>query len=434
MIVVKWIIIKYKLTEPLKPAQNFYDWHNLASLKIMELVAGYPYWLIKNGLLYQYPKLLENTRTRVAIIGGGISGALTAYYLIKAGIECMVVDSRTIGLGSTCASTSLLQYELDIPLHKLKKIVGNYRAVRSYQLCGEAVDKLINLMGNIGFKDFTKRQSLYFSLRRKQKNFMKDELMARKEAGFAVELLSAEELKRHYNLKASYGILSEKGASNDAYALIHEIFQHCIQNGLKVFDRTKIKSIDYKKEKAILKTEEGCLITADYIVNATGYEVINFINKKIVNLDCTYAIISESQAEKNELWKNGAMMWNTDDPYLYLCPADQNRVMIGGRDESFINVKTMHRYLDKKATLLEKDFNKLFFSLSVKKEFAWSGVFGKTKDSLPFIGSFQKTPRTFYALGFGGNGITFSLVAAEIITDLLSGRKNKEADIFSFSR
>ena len=69
----------------------------------MELVAGYPYWLIKNGLLYQYPKLLENAKTRVAIIGGGISGALTAYYLIKAGIENIVVDGRTIGLGSTCA-------------------------------------------------------------------------------------------------------------------------------------------------------------------------------------------------------------------------------------------------------------------------------------------------------------------------------------------
>jgi len=434
MVAVKWIIIKYKLSEPLKLAQNFHYWHNLTFLKIMELVAGYPYWLIKNGLLYQYPKLLENAKARVSIIGGGISGALTAYCLIKAGIECIVVDGRTIGLGSTCASTSLLQYELDIPLHKLKKIAGNYRAVRSYQLCGEAVDKLIHLMDHIGFKNFEKRESLYFSLHQKQKNFMKEEFTARKEAGFAVELLSTEELKQHYNLKASYGILSEKGATNDAYALTHAILQYSIRNGLKVFDRTKIKSIDYKKEKVILKTEEGYLITADYAINASGYEVINFLDTKIVDLDCTYAIISESQAEKNELWKKGVMMWSTDDPYLYLRPADQNRVIVGGRDESFINVKTMHQYLDKKAILLEKDFNKLFFSPPIKKEFAWSGVFGKTKDSLPFIGSYQKTPRTFYALGFGGNGITFSLVAAEIITDLLLGKKNKNADIFSFSR
>jgi hypothetical protein len=84
----------------------------------MELVAGYPFWFIKSGLPYQYPKLLENVKCQAAIIGGGISGALTAYHLINAGIECKLVDGRTIGLGCTCASTSLLQYELDIPLHK----------------------------------------------------------------------------------------------------------------------------------------------------------------------------------------------------------------------------------------------------------------------------------------------------------------------------
>jgi len=61
-------------------------------------------------------------------------------------------------------------------------------------------------------------------------------------------------------------------------------------------------------------------------------------------------------------------------------------------------------------------------------------VFGKTNDSLPYIGEYRKTPRIFYALGFGGNGITFSLVAAEIITDLLLGKKNENADVFSFSR
>src|SRR6185436_5357574 len=104
----------------------------------MELVAGYPFWLIKDGLLYSYPKLLENQKCDVVIIGGGISGALTAWHLTRSGVECVLVDGRTIGLGSTCASTSFLQYELDIPLHKLKKTMGEHKAVRAYQLCGEA--------------------------------------------------------------------------------------------------------------------------------------------------------------------------------------------------------------------------------------------------------------------------------------------------------
>src|SRR5437773_9104308 len=130
----------------------------------MELVAGYPYWLIKTGLPYQYPKLLEDKKCEAVIIGGGISGALTAYHCTLAGIECVVVDARSIGLGSTCASTSLLQYELDIPLHKLKKSVGEHNAVRAYQLCGDAVDKLIDLMDKLKFTDYAKKQSLFFSL------------------------------------------------------------------------------------------------------------------------------------------------------------------------------------------------------------------------------------------------------------------------------
>src|ERR1051326_6104650 len=110
--------------------RKIHHWHNLVLIKCMDLVGGYPYWLIKSGIPYEYPKLLQNVRCDAVIIGGGISGALTAYSLTRAGIECIVVDARSIGLGSTCASTSLLQYELDIPLHQLKKIAGATNAIR----------------------------------------------------------------------------------------------------------------------------------------------------------------------------------------------------------------------------------------------------------------------------------------------------------------
>src|SRR5678809_1282429 len=146
----------------------------------MELVAGYPFWLLKTGLHHQYPRLLENAKCQAVIIGGGISGALTAYYLTLAGVECILVDGRSIGLGSTCASTSLLQYELDIPLHQLKKTIGDYKANRAYELCGDAIDKLVNIMNEIQYKGFQKRKSLFFSTHKRQKKFMHDEYWARK--------------------------------------------------------------------------------------------------------------------------------------------------------------------------------------------------------------------------------------------------------------
>jgi glycine/D-amino acid oxidase-like deaminating enzyme len=399
----------------------------------MELTAGYPFWLMKDGMPFSYPKLLENADSSVAIIGGGISGALTAYYLTESGVDCILLDGRTIGLGSTCASTSLLQYELDIPLHQLIKMVGELNAVRAYQLCGESIDTIVEIMERIGFKEYEKRNSLFFTTHSSEKSFMKEEFKARKNAGFDVTFLSKNELIGTYDMQGEYAILSEKGATINAYALTHALLQYCIRKGLRVFDRTKIKTIQYEDKNVVLKTEDGFSIRAGKLVNASGFEIVHFISKNIVDFFCTYAVVSASEQEKKDLWKDRIMIWNSDDPYLYLRLTKDNRILIGGRDERYSNKASRELYV-KKSELLEKDFNKIFPEIIFDPEFAWSGTFGRTKDALPYIGTYAKTPNSYYALGFGGNGITFSVIAAQIITDLFMGKKNKESGIFAFDR
>ena len=119
----------------------------------MKLSSGYPYSLIRNGLPFSYPKLDKDINTDVLVLGGGISGALTAHYLVQEGIECTLIDARTIGLGSTCASTALLQYEIDVSLHQLIDMIGEKPAVRSYKLCELAVKKLAVLAKKVGVND-----------------------------------------------------------------------------------------------------------------------------------------------------------------------------------------------------------------------------------------------------------------------------------------
>ncbi|MEP6685025.1 MAG: FAD-binding oxidoreductase [Parafilimonas sp.] len=400
----------------------------------MQLTGGYPFWLIQDGLINSYPKLSKNIETNTVIIGGGISGALTAYYLINAGIECVLVDGRTIGLGSTCASTSLLQYELDEPLHLLKKKVGDKKAERAYQLCGKSIDELIDVMNDLGFTEYERTESLFYSTHRSDKKFIQREFEARKNAGFDVDVLSSNGIKKEYGLQAEYAILSQQGCTTNAYALTHALLQHSIKKGLQVFDRTCIASIQYKKNTS-LTTIDGFTIHAKNIINATGYEVVNFIPKNIVDLYCTYAIISEQKDTiENDCWKNNVMMWSTDDPYLYMRLTKDKRIIVGGRDERFSNKFTREILIEKKSKQLQIDFHKILPEIIFKKEFAWSGTFGKTKDSLPYIGAYKKTPNTYYALGFGGNGITFSVIAAQILCDIVCGKSNPDARMFAFDR
>jgi glycine/D-amino acid oxidase-like deaminating enzyme len=56
--------------------------------------------------------------------------------------------------------------------------------------------------------------------------------------------------------------------------------------------------------------------------------------------------------------------------------------------------------IDKKTRLLKNDFSKLFPKIDIIPEYSWAGTFGSTKDALPYIGTYAKTPHTFYALGF----------------------------------
>ncbi len=399
----------------------------------MDLKSGLPYSLIKNGLMYDYPKLEETLETEIAILGGGISGALSAYYLSKAGFKCIVIDARSIGMGSSCASTSLLQYEIDVPLVELQKKVGYKNAVRSYELCAQSILKLQDIANDVGFKDFQMKNSLYYATSKKHVSFLKKEYQVRIENDFEVRYLEGDEIEKEFGFKAPAAILSELGGQTDAYGFTHKLHQYNLKNGCKVFDRTKIIKIVHNAGGVELISENKKNIKARYLIYATGYETVNFIKKKIVSLHSTYVTVNEHGSTGKNFWKDDVLIWNTSDPYMYMRTHDR-RIIVGGKDEKFYDPSKRDKLINVKAKELKKDFNNLFPEIEFVPEFNWTGTFGETKDGLPFIGNYKPLPNSFFALGFGGNGITFSLVAAEIITDLLMGKGNADAKIFSFER
>jgi glycine/D-amino acid oxidase-like deaminating enzyme len=400
----------------------------------MDLKSGYPFSLIKNGLVANYPKLEKNIQTDVLIMGGGISGALTAHYLLQNNIPCVIVDARSIGLGSTCASTSLLQYEIDTPLYKLSGLIGEKAAVQAYRLCREAIGKLGVVAAKIGFSDFQKKKSLYFAAAKKDILHLKKEYIARKREGFNVQYMEGDTVFKKTGIEAPAAILSADAAQTDAYMFTHSLHQFNIRKGLEVYERTTISNIKHGRRGVVLHTANGYSIKAGKLIYANGYEAMTYIDKSIVQLRSTYVIISEMLNLERPYWKNDMLLWNTADPYLYIRTTPDKRIMVGGRDANFYSPRKRDALIGAKAKKLTHDFRNIFPHINFIPEFSWTGTFGFTKDGLPFIGPYKKLSNSFFALGFGGNGITFSLVAAEIIPDLIKGKKNTNANIFSFDR
>jgi glycine/D-amino acid oxidase-like deaminating enzyme len=132
--------------------------------------------------------------------------------------------------------------------------------------------------------------------------------------------------------------------------------------------------------------------------------------------------------------KKDVMLWNTAQPYLYLRETPDDRIIIGGRDEAFYNPAKRDKLISRKSNLLVRDYHRLFPDTPFRSEFSWTGTFGTTADGLPFIGAHPRFRNSYFALGFGGNGITFSVIAAAMIRDVLTGKKNRDKKLFSFER
>jgi glycine/D-amino acid oxidase-like deaminating enzyme len=400
----------------------------------MDLRSGQPFWPLKNGLLESYPALSQDETCEVAIIGGGITGALVAYHLAEEGVDTVLLDKRDVGTGSTAASTSLLQHEIDTELADLIGRVGEADAVRAYQLGIEAIDRVEELVTRLGDGcGFTRRSSLYLASKRSHVPKLKREHECRLRCGLDVDYLEAERVREEYGFSAPAAILSAGDAEIDAFRLTHALLRQSRGMGLRTYDRTEVKAIQRRRGQAVLDTDRGPTVTARRIVFATGYESQSYLRRNVGTLHSTFAAVSEPIDPFPE-WPGRCLIWETARPYFYLRSAPENRVIIGGADSPFAEGHRRDGLIRRKTRSLTRRFNALFPTPNFEVAYAWAGTFGETEDGLAYIGHSPERPDDYFALGYGGNGITMSVIAARLIADDFLGRANPDAHIFRFGR
>lgn len=402
----------------------------------MKLHTNETYWSIKHGLIKTFPSLKKNIKTDIVIVGAGISGALIADKLCKEGHEVIILDKKHPGFGSTSASTALLQYEIDTPLKKLIQLRGEKNAVQAYKLCVDSIDGILSICKEHKNVCVDKKPSFQYSSFKNHIIELEKEYLLRKMHQISTpEILYTNDIKKLFSLKKECGILSPDAAVIDPFKLTYSILEKLEMNyNLKIYNNTEITEVFENKNHVLLFTNSNQKITAKKVIFACGYETQRYIKKQVEIPNSTYVILSEPIESNEEFWYKNSLIWETANPYLYMRTTSDNRILIGGKDDKKISSNQRAQSLQQKTKGLLNSFQNLYPQINFKIDFSWAGRFSGTKDGLPYIGALPESKNIYYAMCFGGNGITYSYIASNIISDLMSSKISDSDNIFSFNR
>jgi hypothetical protein len=237
-------------------------------------------------------RLTRATRADVVVVGARITGALVSQALTEIGIRPLILERRDgARLGSTAASTALLQFELDTPLLKLSRPIGPRAAERVWRRSHAAVNDLRTLVHRLGIEAHLKsRPSPYLAGNVLNASGLRHEVRARQRLGLPSELLDRRELRRHFDIERSAAILSHGNAEADPIALTIGFLKHSIHGGARLHGPHEVTGLHASRAGITVFTHAGPEIYARYVILCTVYEFPKIVPLEGNRISSTWAL------------------------------------------------------------------------------------------------------------------------------------------------
>lgn len=398
----------------------------------IQYVKGSPYFSNVKNKLKQYSYLNKQLKCDILVVGGGIDGAITLYYLAKMGFNCALIEKSRIGLNCTSVATALLEYQLDDTAKTLKSNMTKDEILACYKLNQTGLELLKQFVAESGnFCDYFERDTLLYGLEKKDILPIKEEYEFRKSNGFDVEFLNEKNNPFSFNLKA--GLLSKKGgAEANPYLLTKQLILSAEKLGAKIFENTEAKSVNFNENCVVTNYEIP--IYFNKIVCTTGYDTAIFSSKKLCEKFVSYSLVTNPI--KDFSWHNKTLLQDNADPYHYIRTLPDKRIIIGGEDTPFKKSEIDSKTAQKKYDLLFEYLLHLFPVLKekAKVDFQFCGAFSSTLNNVGLVGADEENPKLWFNLGYGANGIINSFIGAKMICSALHNKNEKFLYLFSPNR
>ncbi len=378
------------------------------------------YWQ-KTATNEYFPQLTEDHQTDVLVVGGGITGLMTAWNLWREGKEVTLVEAKTLGSGVTGYTTAHLTTAVDARYHRLTKDFDKETAA----LVAEAARLAIELVGECDKQhqldaNFERCQAYLYAMLTDHILEMEKEYSAAQEAGLKVHL---EDKTEGLPYPTAGALVFEDNARFHPLKFIQALAPILQSKGVKIYEKTRVSNMEEDEKRAHVTLANGKTIRANHVVLATHNPLFMHPVQTRVAPYRSYAIAARTQANlPDHLW------YDMFDPYKYIRKAEDDVVIIGGEDH-----KTGQASSEKDEIRALEIWAKNHLG-ATEVLARWSAQVYEPTDGLPFIGKAPGYKHTYYATGFSGDGTLWGSLSGLLISDLIMGKKNKFAKVFSPSR
>ena len=343
-------------------------------------------------------------KTDVLIIGGGIAGILCAYKLAERGVDCALIEASRIAGGVTANTTAKITSQHGMIYGKLLKKFGSEKAELYYKANQSAVEEYRKICKNTDC-DFEDKASYIYS--GYQSNELEKEFEAQQKLGISSEF--CKETSLPFTVRGA--IKQENQAQFNPLRFIANISQN-----LKIYENTK--AVEFNGKNIVCNSGS---IKAEKIIVATHFPIFNKHGKYFLKL---YQQRSYVIAYENTVKPDG-MFLEAEDNGISLRTSG-NYLLLGGGG---------HRTGKKGEgwSAIER-FAKSHFE-NARPKYRWATQDCITLDGMPYIGEYAKgKSNLLVATGFNKWGMTSSMVAADILADLVVGKENEYAELFKPDR
>lgn len=368
----------------------------------------------------RYPVLAEDVDADVAVVGGGIAGICTAWQLAQTGHSVVVVEAAGIVAGTTGHTTGKLTAQHTLIYDRLRSTFGEATAGHYARAQADAIEWVVRTAEELGIDcDIEHRPAYTYSTDPDDVSTIRTEVEAARGAGLPASFVTESGLP--FGIAAAIRVNDQVQFHPRRFLL--GLADDLTARGGRIFERTRVTDAN---DPRILRTADGRTVTAEHVVIATQYPIVDQLKVFTRMTPRREFVIAAPMPAAHD--PAGMYITATGDtrsvrtaPYR-----DGRRLLIVTGEHFRPGTEHVSRHL-----MRLTDWGRQHFPIDTLA-YRWAAQDHGTTDGLPYIGRFGD--HRYVATGFGGWGLTNGVVAGQLIAGLIDNHPRPYTDIFDPAR